>query len=72
MSGDILTVKTVKRVRSVRGSALVHISVSEIMRIKSVAVQNTRISTCICSVLLVHLNKLIVYNKPSSCDNRNL
>jgi len=25
MSGDILTVKTVKRVRSVRGSALVHI-----------------------------------------------
>jgi len=24
MSGDILTVKTVKRVRSVRGSALVH------------------------------------------------
>jgi len=28
MSGDILTVKTVKRVRSVRGSALVHISIS--------------------------------------------
>ena len=26
MSGDILTVKTVKRVRSVRGSALVHIT----------------------------------------------
>ena len=26
MSGDILTVKTVKRVRSVRGSALVHIN----------------------------------------------
>jgi len=26
MSGDKLTVKTVKRVRSVRGSALVHIS----------------------------------------------
>jgi len=25
MSGDILTVKTVKRVRSIRGSALVHI-----------------------------------------------
>ena len=28
MSGDILTVKTVKRVRSVRGSALVHITLS--------------------------------------------
>ena len=28
MSGDILTVKTVKRVRSVRGSALVHIKTS--------------------------------------------
>jgi len=27
MSGDILTVKTVKRVRSVRGSALVHIMI---------------------------------------------
>ena len=27
MSGDILTVKTVKRVRSVRGSALVHIKI---------------------------------------------
>jgi len=26
MSGDILTVKTVKRVRSIRGSALVHIT----------------------------------------------
>ena len=29
MSGDILTVKTVKRVRSVRGSALVHIRKNE-------------------------------------------
>jgi len=30
MSGDILTVKTVKRVRSVRGSALVHIRVTRL------------------------------------------
>jgi len=31
MSGDILTVKTVKRVRSVRGSALVHITLTALV-----------------------------------------
>jgi len=33
MSGDILTVKTVKRVRSVRGSALVHIIVLQLYNV---------------------------------------
>ena len=33
MSGDILTVKTVKRVRSVRGSALVHIMMYVLMKL---------------------------------------
>ena len=45
MSGDILTVKTVKRVRSVRGSALVHISIVIVVRSVRVKVKVGTITT---------------------------
>jgi len=42
MSGDILTVKTVKRVRSVRGSALVHIIIDNCGTVHSKTFQKIR------------------------------
>jgi len=49
MSGDILTVKTVKRVRSVRGSALVHIIFENSSRTANRKTCNLR-NECSCSI----------------------